>query len=75
MQLEEQVTIQPVSQLRRGWLIDSQSVVDIRLARALLCIHLEVFNPAAFLGRDGLTVVVHVGEPVDGGLALLRHLI
>ena len=75
MQLNEDIAVEPVSEQEGGRLVDSQTVVNIRLASARVCIDLEMLNPALLVRLDDLAVMVRVGEPVEGRLALLGHLV
>ena len=60
MKFDEEVTLEPVAQLCARGLIYAQSVAHVGLARALVCVNLEVANPGATLTLNCLSVVICV---------------
>ena len=60
MKFDEEVALQPVTQLGARWFIDAQSVAHVGLTHTLLCIYLEVVDPGTALALDNLPMVIFV---------------
>ena len=64
MKFDEEVALQPVTQLGTRWFINAQGVAHVGLAHAFLCIYLEVADPGTALALDYLPMVIFVTQPV-----------
>ena len=60
MKFDEEVALQPVTQLGARWFINAKSVAHVSLTHTFLCINLEVVDPGTALALDNLPMVIFV---------------